>query len=90
VRTPTPQPLGEAIAAAGGFAQHEDQFTLQVRSMTLEQVGHIAFVNNVELHELSSHTFDLEDLFFQLTGSTSPGAPTGMKPSQGSPGGGVR
>jgi ABC-2 type transport system ATP-binding protein len=90
VRTPTPQPLGEAIAAGGGFAQHEDQLTLRIRGMTLEQVGHLAFVNNVELHELSAHTFDLEDLFFQLTGSTSPGAGPAMQPSQGPTDGGPR
>ena len=54
VRTPNPAPLGEAIAAGGGFAQHEDPQTLQVRGLTLEQVGHLAFTAGVELHELSA------------------------------------
>ena len=82
VRTPNPAPLGEAIAASGGFAQHDDPQTLQVRGLTLEQVGHLAFTAGVELHELSTQGFDLEDLFFQLTGS-APGAGPVMKPSQG-------
>ncbi len=82
VRTPNPAALGEAIASGGGFAQHEDPLTLQVRGMTLEQVGHLAFTTGVELHELSAQSFDLEDLFFQLTGSAqAPGA--AMQPSQG-------
>jgi ABC-2 type transport system ATP-binding protein len=82
VRTPNPTPLGEAIAAGGGFAQHDDPQTLQVRGMTLEQVGHLAFTTGVELHELSAQHFDLEDLFFQLTGSAQPTGPA-MQPSQG-------
>jgi ABC-2 type transport system ATP-binding protein len=85
VRTPNPAPLGEAIAANGGFAQHEDPTTLDIHGMSLEQVGHLAFTVGVELHELSTRGFDLEDLFFQLTGSTSPGAGPVMKPSQGAP-----
>jgi ABC-2 type transport system ATP-binding protein len=85
VRTPTPAPLGHAIAAQGGFAEHEDPTTLQVRGLTIDQVGHLAFTAGVELHELSARGLDLEDLFFQLTGSTSPGAGPTMQPSQGGP-----
>jgi ABC-2 type transport system ATP-binding protein len=79
VRTPTPAPLGQAIAAQGGFAQHEDAHTLQVRGLTPEQVGHLAFTAGVELHELSTQGFDLEDLFFHLTGTGGPA----MSPTQG-------
>jgi ABC-2 type transport system ATP-binding protein len=84
VRTPNPAPLGEAIAAAGGFAQHADEFTLQIRGLNLEQVGHLAFTSGVELHELSAQGFDLEDLFFQLTSAAPPGTSPVMQPSQGS------
>jgi ABC-2 type transport system ATP-binding protein len=83
VRTPNPQPLGHAIAANGGTAEHSDATTLQIRGLTLEQVGHLAFANGVELHELSAQRFDLEDLFFQLTGNPA-GQPV-MQPSQGGP-----
>ena len=30
-------------------------------------IGHTAFVHGVELHELTTRGFDLEELFFQLT-----------------------
>ena len=72
VQTPTPEPLGHAIAAAGASAQHENPTTLRVHGLTPQQVGHLAFANNVELHELSSQAFDLEELFFQLTAGSRP------------------
>jgi ABC-2 type transport system ATP-binding protein len=86
VRTPNPVPLGEAVAASGGFAQHTDPTTLQIRGLALEQVGHLAFTAGVELHELSGQSFDLEELFFQLTGAPTQhaGGPA-MQPAQGGP-----
>ncbi len=86
VRTPNPVPLGEAVAANGGFAQHTDPATLQIRGLSLEQVGHLAFTASVELHELSGQSFDLEELFFQLTGApTQHAGSPGMQPAQGGP-----
>ena len=35
--------------------------------LAIGQIGHLAFVAGVELHELSTQRFDLEDLFFSLT-----------------------
>ena len=81
VRTPTPKPLGEAIASHGGSARHLDPVTLEVHGLDLPQVGHLAFVAGVELHELAAQAFDLEDLFFQLTSAAPPGP--AMLPSQG-------
>ena len=72
VRAPNPVPLGEAIAAAGGFAQHTARDGLEVRGLPIEQIGHLAFTAGVELHELRTRTFDLEDLFFQLTAEAHP------------------
>jgi ABC-2 type transport system ATP-binding protein len=83
VRTPTPVPLGEAIAANGAFAQHLDEHTLQVRGLSRDQVGHLAFTAGVELHELATQGFDLEDLFFQLTSAGPPGTGPTMQPTQG-------
>jgi ABC-2 type transport system ATP-binding protein len=82
VRTPNPAPLGEAIAAAGGSAQHTAPDALEVRGLPVEQVGHLAFSSGVELHELSTRTFDLEDLFFHLTADSTPTHP-GMHDAQG-------
>ncbi len=31
--------------------------------------GHLAFVNQIELHELASRSSDLEDVFLELTGT---------------------
>ncbi len=86
VRTPDPRPLGEAIAANGGYAQHADETTLQVRGLSLQEVGHLAFTAGVELHELSAKVSDLEELFFQLTESGDPGGAPVMRPSQGGTG----
>jgi len=72
VRTPNPATLGPAIAAQGGHAQQTDPTTLHVRGIPIEQVGHIAFTSGVELHELSAHRFDLEQLFFSLTEQSQP------------------
>lgn len=70
VRTPNPAPLGAAIAAAGGFAEHTAPDALEVRGLSSEQVGHLAFTAGVELHELSTRAWDLEELFFALTSGT--------------------
>jgi len=75
VRSPTPALIGEAVAANGGSAQHVDANTLQVRGLSIEHVGHLAFAAGAELHELSASRFDLEDLFFQLTSTPHPEAP---------------
>lgn len=70
VRTPNPAPLAAAIAAAGGFAEHTAPDALEVRGLSSEQVGHLAFTAGVELHELSTRAWDLEELFFALTSGT--------------------
>jgi hypothetical protein len=44
-------------------------------------VGRVAFEAGVELHELSAHRFDLEELFFSLTQVAPPsGPPAGSMP----------
>jgi len=67
VRGPNLGPLQQALAAAGLSGTTEPDGTLRVRADELTQIGHLAFVNNVELHELSLEEFDLERLFFSLT-----------------------
>jgi ABC-2 type transport system ATP-binding protein len=44
-------------------------------------VGHLAFVNGIELHELVGTRANLEDLFFSLT----QGAHTAAPPTAGGP-----
>lgn len=44
---------------------------LVVTGMQPAEVGHIAFVERVELHELTTERSDLEDIFFALTGESA-------------------
>jgi ABC-2 type transport system ATP-binding protein len=42
--------------------------TLRIAGMTTEEVGHLAFTERIELHELTTERSDLEDIFLALTG----------------------
>ncbi len=42
--------------------------TLRVTGLTTEEIGHLAFTERVELHELTAERSDLEKIFFALTG----------------------
>jgi ABC-2 type transport system ATP-binding protein len=81
VRTPHAAQLAGALTAQGITPHRPDPATLQVRGMSLAQVGHVAFTAGVELHELSMQRFDLEQLFFALTeGAAGQPPPTGPQP----------
>jgi ABC-2 type transport system ATP-binding protein len=67
VRGPNLGPLQQALAAAGMSGTTEPDGSLLVRADEPRHIGHLAFVNGVELHELSLEDFDLEKLFFSLT-----------------------
>ncbi|MDQ2837530.1 MAG: ATP-binding cassette domain-containing protein [Actinomycetota bacterium] len=67
VRGPDLRALQQALAGAGLSGSTEADGSLRVRSENLGHIGHLAFTNNVELHELSLQEFDLEQLFFTLT-----------------------
>jgi ABC-2 type transport system ATP-binding protein len=43
--------------------------TLRVTGLTSEEVGHLAFTERIELHELTTERSDLEKIFFALTGN---------------------
>ena len=74
VRGPNLAPLQQALAAAGLSGSTEADGSLRVHTEELTQIGHLAFVHNVELHELSLERFDLEKLFFCLTEGEHQGA----------------
>ncbi|SHF75041.1 ABC-2 type transport system ATP-binding protein [Jatrophihabitans endophyticus] len=67
VRSPDPARLHEAVARAGGDVTPLDATGMQVRGLDAAQIGHVAFTEGIELHELSARRTDLEDLFFELT-----------------------
>jgi ABC-2 type transport system ATP-binding protein len=67
VRTPNPDAMHQALTGQPVQVEQPGPGVLRIRGISAEQVGHLAFVGGVELHELSAHRFDLEDLFFALT-----------------------
>ena len=67
VRSPNPDGLLEALRPGGYPVDRPDATTLRVRGLDIAHVGHLAFTAGVELHELSTEKFDLEQLFFSLT-----------------------
>ncbi len=86
VRTPNLQGLSAALARHPVQVQHIEPATVQIRGLTTAQVGRLAFEAGVELHELSAHKFDLEELFFALTQSGQVGAPQPDPPPGPAPG----
>jgi ABC-2 type transport system ATP-binding protein len=77
VRSPAVDTLRAALGTVKAGVEQIDAGTLRIRGLPMDQVGHIAFGAGVELHELSTQRFDLEQLFFALTsGQPDPqGAP---------------
>ncbi len=52
-------------------AERQDS-TLRITGLTTEEVGHLAFTERIELHELTAERSDLEKIFFALTGEAGP------------------
>ena len=84
-------PLQQALVRAGLACSTEPDGSLRVRTDDLKLIGHLAFVNGVELHELRVEEFDLEQLFFSLTEGEHQGAALpGQQPQPGDLGSVVR
>jgi ABC-2 type transport system ATP-binding protein len=64
LRTPTPELLADALAPYAVTAVGD---RLRVEGCTTDEVGHLAHVHGVELHELSAEASDLEKVFLDLT-----------------------
>jgi ABC-2 type transport system ATP-binding protein len=77
VRTPNLAAMQTALTGQPVSVEPVDPSSIRIKGLTIEQIGHIAFVGGVELHELTIQRFDLEDLFFALTqgGQSPPGTP---------------
>ena len=70
VRTPQPDALARAIAAAGGAsaAVPDGQAgELEVSGLTEERIGDLAFAHGVRVHHLSPSRASLEQAFMELT-----------------------
>ncbi len=67
VRTPQPDRLATALAAAGAEVAPDGDGLLLIRSMDAPAIGRIALRAGVELHELTPRSASLEDAFLELT-----------------------
>ena len=68
VRTPDADKLVAALDGKAEIDKMEDG-ALRITGPSTAEVGHIAFVEQVELHELATEKSDLEQIFFSLTGN---------------------
>jgi ABC-2 type transport system ATP-binding protein len=75
VRTPEADKLREVLERSGLRAEPGDDGALLVPGASTETIGHLAFLNEIELHELASQSSDLEDVFLELTGTGGNGTP---------------
>jgi len=69
VRTPMAENLIKAVTAEGATAATNDD-AIEVRGMTAEAVGDIAFEQGIRLHELTVVHASLEEAFMELTASS--------------------
>jgi ABC-2 type transport system ATP-binding protein len=68
VRTPQAPMLSDALRRAGARVELELDGALRVEGLDLPEVGDVAFVADVRLHELSRVTVSLEAAYLELTG----------------------
>jgi ABC-2 type transport system ATP-binding protein len=67
VRTPQGPMLADAVRRAGGRVELEIDGALRIEGLGLTEVGDIAFVADVRLHELTRVTPSLEAVYLALT-----------------------
>jgi ABC-2 type transport system ATP-binding protein len=70
VRTPMADDLIKALTAQGAITAIDDDDAVEVRGMTAEAVGDIAFEQAIRLHELTTVHASLEEAFMELTASS--------------------
>ena len=70
VRTPMVQELIKAVNAKGATAGVGDDNAIEVRGLTAEEVGDLAFEQAIRLHELATVRASLEEAFMELTASS--------------------
>src|SRR5579862_6163580 len=70
VRTPSADQLVRAVTAEGATTATDDDGAIEVRGMTAEAVGDIAFEQAIRLHELTTVHASLEEAFMELTASS--------------------
>jgi ABC-2 type transport system ATP-binding protein len=67
VRTPSTDQLVRVVAAKGATAGVDSGGSIEVRGMTTEEIGDLAFGEGIRLHELTTVRASLEEAFMELT-----------------------
>jgi ABC-2 type transport system ATP-binding protein len=67
VRTPSADQLVRAVTAKGATTSTDDDGAIEVRGMSIEQIGDLAFSEGIRLHELTTVRASLEEAFMELT-----------------------
>ncbi|HEX6514701.1 MAG TPA: ATP-binding cassette domain-containing protein [Nocardioidaceae bacterium] len=75
VRTPEPDKLRAALGDR--TVERLPDGRVRVPAATTAEIGHLAYVNGVELHELTAEAGDLERTFLELTGALPAGPEAG-------------
>jgi ABC-2 type transport system ATP-binding protein len=70
VRTPSPDLLVRALTAKGATVSVGGDGEVEVRGMTTDEIGDLAFSEGVRLHELTMLRASLEEAFMELTASS--------------------
>ncbi|HEY1001559.1 MAG TPA: ATP-binding cassette domain-containing protein [Streptosporangiaceae bacterium] len=70
VRTPMADDLIKAVTAEGATTATGDDGAIEVRGMTADAIGDIAFGQAIRLHELTTVRASLEEAFMELTASS--------------------
>jgi ABC-2 type transport system ATP-binding protein len=67
VRTPSADQFVRAVTAKGATTSADDDGAIEVRGMSIEQIGDLAFSEGIRLHELTTVRASLEEAFMELT-----------------------
>jgi len=67
VRTPSADQLIRAVSLKGATVGAGDDGSIEVRGLSAEQIGDLAFDEGVRLHELATVRASLEEAFMELT-----------------------
>ena len=70
VRTPSADQLMRAVSGKGATSVTADDGSVEVRGMSTEQIGDLAFAEGIRLHELTAVRASLEEAFMELTASS--------------------
>ena len=88
VRTPDAMKLMQLLAGKGARVTNDDSGLITVRGASPQQIGDLAFDNQIRVHELAPHQASLEEAFMEMTkddveyravgiGQQGPGGPAG-------------